>query len=540
MEGFVSASHVSRRQFLGYAGGLGGLTAGATIPIEIVDAAQPAALDSPRAVRAEQVRIDAARAQRTRPAAAHQVNGDEARYANRLASFGKCLPHNGIGEVDPAAFAALVRAMTTRKPADFEAIPMAGPTKLTNPQLGLSFDLQGPDSHALALKAPPAFASAEAAAEMVELYWQALTRDVPYATFDGDPLIAQAVRELSAMSDFTGPKASGAVTPGTLFRAASTGALTGPYVSQFLLLDVPFGATTVAQRIRSCVPTHDYMITEASWLACLNGAAAPNSAFDTARRYLCSARELGEFVHRNFSHQPYTNAALILLAARAPYDPGNPYVASASQAGNFGFGPMGAIDFAGRLVSHAAKAAWYHKWAVHRRLRPEELGGRVHVHKTGAARYPLHPQVLDARATQLVFERNRTYFLPQAFPEGCPTHPAYPAGHAVLAGACVTMLKAYFDESWVIPNPVVASADGLSLEPWRGAPLTVGHELDKLASNMAFGRNAAGVHYRTDGHDGLALGEALALDYLAEMRMLWNEPFDGFRVTRFDGTPVTV
>jgi hypothetical protein len=37
--------------------------------------------------------------------------------------------------------------------------------------------------------------------------------------------------------------------------------------------------------------------------------------------------------------------------------------------------------------------------------------------------------------------------LPMAFPEGSPTHPAYGAGHATVAGACVTILKAWFKET---------------------------------------------------------------------------------------------
>ena len=45
--------------------------------------------------------------------------------------------------------------------------------------------------------------------------------------------------------------------------------------------------------------------------------------------------------------------------------------------------------------------------------------------------------------------------------EGCPTHPSYGAGHATVAAACVTILKAWFDESFVFPNPVVP--DGLGL-----------------------------------------------------------------------------
>ena len=35
--------------------------------------------------------------------------------------------------------------------------------------------------------------------------------------------------------------------------------------------------------------------------------------------------------------------------------------------------------------------------------------------------------------------------LPMAFPEGSPMHPAYGAGHATVAGGCVTMLKAFFE-----------------------------------------------------------------------------------------------
>jgi hypothetical protein len=59
-----------------------------------------------------------------------------------------------------------------------------------------------------------------------------------------------------------------------------------------------------------------------------------------------------------------------------------------------------------------------------------------------------------------------------AFPEGSPTHPAYGAGHATVAGACTTILKAWFDATQPFNSlrhartgaplmPVQASADGL-------------------------------------------------------------------------------
>ena len=127
-----------------------------------------------------------------------------------------------------------------------------------------------------------------------------------------------------------------------------------------------------------------------------------------------------------------------------------------------------------------------------------------------------------------------------AFPEGSPTHPAYPSGHATVAGACVTVLKAFFDESFVIPNPVVSSADGLSLVPYVGPDLTVGGELNKLASNITLGRNFAGTHYRSDAVEGLKLGEAIAIRFLTEENLTLNENFDGFSLTKFDGTTITV
>src|SRR5262245_6450489 len=127
-----------------------------------------------------------------------------------------------------------------------------------------------------------------------------------------------------------------------------------------------------------------------------------------------------------------------------------------------------------------------------------------------------------------------------AFPEGCPTHPAYGAGHATVAGVCVTILKAWFDESWVIPDPVVPTPDGLALTPYSGSSLTVGGELNKLASNIAIGRNGAGVHWRANAWGALEGGEAIVRRILQDCRGLYNERFTGFRLTKCDGSKVIV
>ena len=93
---------------------------------------------------------------------------------------------------------------------------------------------------------------------------------------------------------------------------------------------------------------------------------------------------------------------------------------------------------------------------------------------------------------------------------------------------------------YLLPHPVEATADGSTLEPWRGAVLTLGNEIDKLASNIALGRDAAGVHYRSDSVRGLFVGEQQALGLLRDYSRTYNERFDGFIVRKFNGDRVKI
>ncbi len=169
---------------------------------------------------------------------------------------------------------------------------------------------------------------------------------------------------------------------------------------------------------------------------------------------------MAEWVHIDVLFQAYFNAMLILFGMGAPFDARNPYANSRTQIGFGTFGGPHIASLVCAVATCALKSVWYQKWSVHRRLRPEAFGGRIHNHVTRAATYPIHSDILNSAALDAVFLENGTYLLPQAFPEGSPTHPAYGAGHATVAGACVTILKAWFDESFVIPNPVVPTADG--------------------------------------------------------------------------------
>ena len=546
----ATANDLSRRGFLGRAGGVAAATvaAGALggLPLAKPAAAAPAQAVAglgtsfggrARAGQAFAIREACATAQGTKFATI-RTNGDEELYASRIGSSTKGLPHDTHGLVDPDAYASYLTALLSTRPTDFEAIPMGGKAKFANPQAAYAYLLEGTDPAALAVPPAPAFASAWEAGEMAELYWQALARDVPFATYATDPTVAKAAADLSRLSDFRGPKENGAVTVGTAFRIGLAGEANGPYLSQFLWQPVPYGAMTIAQRYNVARPK-DFMTTWDAFLTVQRGRYAPALPVPGAppppTRYMVAGRDLATFLHADFIYQAYLNAGLILVKLGA-LDAGNPYLKSKNQAGVSTFGPQHLLDLVAKVAAAAVKASWYHKWVAHRRVRPEEFGGRVYLHKAGIAESPIHADLLSISGVlDAVSARYGNSLLPLAYPEGCPLHPSYPGAHPAITGACVTILKAFFDEAAVIPNPVIANADGSALLPYSGPPLTVGGELNKLAGNLAAGRAFGGVHWRSDNLVGLQLGEALALSILADERLTYNETFHGYSVTTFDG-----
>ncbi|HEX5745382.1 MAG TPA: vanadium-dependent haloperoxidase [Archangium sp.] len=232
-----------------------------------------------------------------------------------------------------------------------------------------------------------------------------------------------------------------------------------------------------------------------------------------------------------------------------PYDPPGTVDDSRTQVGFATFGPIHLLQLLIEVSGRAARAVWWQKWGVHRRLRPEEFGGRVDNHLSSPSRrtYPIDASLRNSLSTGLLStyfpSRWGSFLLPQAYPEGCPTHPAYGAGHATVSGACATLLKAYFDESAPIENPLIASADGTTLVSYTGADagqMTIGGELNKLASNISLFRNAAGVHWRSDYTESVLLGERVAIGLLREMSLTFNEDDALFLITRFDGTPIRI
>ena len=519
-----------------------------------------------RAKQAANLRIDAANVQRAVPIPGHPDNGDEARYPARIGSYSKGLKHDpSTGEVDLTAYDALLAAIASGRNEDFDSIVTRGlfgcpdparRRRQVNPQSAYAFDMEGTDSHQLAMRAAPAFASAEEAGEMVELYWMALLRDVNFNDYESNPLAQRAAADLSRLSDFRGPKIGGQVTPQTLFRDKFPGCTDGPYISQFLLQPAGFGAQEVDQRVRTNAANVDFATTFQDWLDLQNGFQ-PTQSLTPGGTFFCrNGRDLAQYVHVDVLFQAYFVAFLVIAGGGYPVDSGNPYgtaldpgsgrplvTGANGSISQIGFGTFGG-PFIAALVTEpstrALKAQWFQKWMVHRRLRPEEFGGRVEVQRLGRRTYPFHSDLGGSSVLGDVFTRWGSHLLPLEFTEGSPLHTSYGSGHATVAGACVTMLKAFFDESAQINNPVVPGAEGLSVVPYQGTPLTVGGELNKIASNVAQGRNIAAVHWRTDATESIKLGEDVAISILKDTKSCYNEAFAGFSLTKFDGTTITV
>ncbi|MEL7524233.1 MAG: bromoperoxidase [Pseudomonadota bacterium] len=384
----------------------------------------------------------------------------------------------------------------------------------------------------------------------------------------------------------------------SLFRGSTKGAKQGDYLSQFMLIgtqngrhmNVPengiisFGTNTINQRVAVTMPGQDYMQNWSDWLDVQKGLdTGGKDAWLPQQKFLTTLRDLGDYVHVDALYQAYFNACLILidnknvkLNAGFPTAAGNP-TRSATTTGFAQFGGPHILSLMTEIATRGLKAVRRQKFQIHRRARPEVIAARLTAHAngfSGASGFEQDAQkqlqsmldelsktaILDLVASrnskkhpksQIVANKyqidpDKNYLLPMAFPEGSPMHAAYGAGHATVAGACVTMLKAFFDDAQSLKDIIGANgyepdpSNGLMLQP--GAPLSkvsIGDELDKLAANVSIGRNMAGVRYHSDYFDSLRLGERVAVGTLVEHMLDYPEKLH-IELTSFDGDAIRI
>jgi hypothetical protein len=336
-------------------------------------------------------------------------------------------------------------------------------------------------------------------------------------------------------------------------------------VSQFLYRTFFYDSIEVEPRMRTRQPVinwnpngtftfdpagRDFLTAFNEWLNHQNGVALGNAnVFDATRRFIRNVRDVGHLASSDTIQTAYYRAALTGLGAA---DLGNPYTNSTRQGGFATFG-LGHLNNLIGSVHKGERHTWYHKWFVHRYPRPDGGLGLVDNRLQGRANYPLHADLLNSPVLPLIAAYNQhlnqvrfgsneaSFLLPMELPGGSPNHPSAPAGHAVTAGACCTILKAWFRENTVITNPVQPNRDGTALAPYTGPQLTVGGELNKLAHNMSAGRDMSGVHWRVaDDLTGLFQGEAVTIRLLREAKATYPEQNATFSLTKFNGETIII
>jgi membrane-associated phospholipid phosphatase len=467
---------------------------------------------------------------------------------NKYAVFSKTLPHNSYGEVANTDWDLMLTPLITMQQSDFNVIPAAANciSALANPQAAFSYSMAGQDPQCYTMEMAPSISSEEAAGEMMEVYEKAMHRNISFATIkaESDSATTRAITTLNAYGDdFKGPKIGGVVTSNTLFRGTGPDEVYGPYVSQLLVLPYDFGNCPITQKFRE--ESDQTSSTELDgWLRIQNGQAPEANGLPNMtgnQYYLYRPRDLASMVHNDPPSGIFFSAAQVILDNGIGWDKN---ALSAIGPREDIFTTFGAGDFytvIGTISKLALVAAWHQKWGVHTRLRPEVMAGRIHFQDAGDRDYGIDLWGKGANTISAIksFNASGTALLPLVYPEGSPTHPSYPAGHAVLSGACITVIKAFLDTEGPWPSTPKHSTNGSTLVTYTeddASKMTIQGEINKVASNVSIARNMAGVHYRSDGDAGILLGEQVAISFLRDLKDSYNENFDGWVLQKLDGT----
>lgn len=548
-------------------------------------------------------------------------NADEDRYRDLgyAGSFTKLLQHDSNGILTQEGrqnYETLIQAVASGSQEKFNKISRANrsenPSRIfINPQAAQMRTLKGADITYFAMPPAPALNSAVAAAEMLEVYLHILCADVKFAEygsgngsdapqwftrlFPNSPSITNWAGEILTKlgQAYRGPKRGDRVDAKLLFRGLADGDLNGPYISQFLLHPfyplfpsgcAPFVGNLIGvgdlnqeyllrKQVYPVANARDFGYTRENFVKIQDGFVpegySEGDYGPESDRHLITGRDLGSLVHVDNPYEASYNALNILVYRDAPRSQVFPYNNGSilNEGDGHSMGIPDAYTLIAKACIEAFKAAWFHKWRVHRRLRPEAMAGLVDfTARNGFDNlnnlYNLHESLFKEDSGRPVLElmKARPYYvdnqakerleinllLPLMYPEGSPAHPAYPSGHATVIGACTTVLKALFDETFkmttllarsqpystpVVPDP----EDPTELIPYNDGNacerMTIGSELDKLASNIALGRNFGSVHFRADGEEGIRLGEEVAIRLLQDHARTYTE--DGFKYFQF-------
>ncbi|CAN0233495.1 unnamed protein product, partial [Ectocarpus fasciculatus] len=214
-----------------------------------------------------QKRVDTAKEEFHVGPTCHITNGDETNLPDFIGQFHKSLPHDKFGTVDKRSYQKLLDCAFSADVNVCDQVPSgasARGAKLINPLGGTAHQVDGADSDNVFITTPDGVLSEELAAQMAEVYWMALTRDIPFSEFATNSLIRAAAGELRCKG-FRND--GGKIDPvQDLFRTDWPGVTAGPVVSQLLLSDFVIDNIIVPPKQVTLVKEIDYMTTFQDWL----------------------------------------------------------------------------------------------------------------------------------------------------------------------------------------------------------------------------------------------------------------------------------
>lgn len=484
--------------------------------------------------------------------------------------FSKTLTHNSTtGFALKSDVDDMISAIKDRSASSLAQIRQdpASVRPFVNLMAGSNFSLIGIDAQATRTQVKRPLADSERGMfELAEVYSKSLLRDVSFWDLESgaNATAQQHLVYLNGFSDKSSAPLDSkqSIDAKRLHRGQLPGDLEGPYISQFLYSSFRSGSLQVDQKFRVEGDVEE-TTSFPDWLRMQHGElhltpAAPSSP---GVAYLHSPRGLASIVHTDPLYQFYYNATLVCqeLGLEPEFGGASP-VNSNWISGSFD----DILQAVAGVSVEALKAAWFHKWNLNLGIRPEVLAQRIDLVQSQPT--SIAPLILNCPG----FATMRTYsegklsgllsevkqasldgsscLLKLVYPEGSPVHPTFPAGHAVVSTACVTVLKAMLrldSQGTPLPWPgaVEHSIDGVSKVPYPQQPtLTIIGELNKLASNIASGREWAGVHFRSDFTH--LLGEQVAIRYLQDLSCTYSERysdlFTGWTLSKFDQSVIKI
>lgn len=419
--------------------------------------------------------------------------------------YSKGLPHNSESYVDLDCMRELIHAITSQ---NLSKLPSYGQL------LGIC-NVLNVGINVYSYKPLPDIFSDRLAPDMIELYCMALSRDIPFSQYNTHKTILNCCSYLNAIKGYC--YYSSRVNSDLIFRGTMYADLHGLYISQLLYLNIK----DHKQKYNVCVNPSDYMKTWDTTLASQNGIFEVQDTDTQVSRYISTGRDLASMVHDGDILQIMYNACTILYE-------------------------LGVPTFSNKLdiqcvMAIIARTSFifcdYVKWNT-LYLRPEALGIEIErVFKGRKNIYAISPELLKNPVLPAIRNLNKNVLLSQVYREGAPMSPAMPSEHIVIASACATILKFFFDTGYEL-DIYEPDNDGSTLKH-TDKKTCVEDEINKLASNIGFGYCWAGIQYHMNVTHDMQLGERIAISYLKDIVYTYPVPINT-TFNKFSGRSVVI